>query len=139
MCFFKKKVEPETVNPQVTKKIQLAELYNLLHAHFPQTQILMSDQEKYLCHYDDIALFLAQDETNKAKFTYETYDCDDFAFRLKGQFSIPGWSGLALGICWTQTHALNLFVSEDKKIYFLEPQNDTITEVIDGIPRIIIM
>jgi len=57
--------------------------------------------------------------------------CDDFALALAGEFSIPGWSALALGIMWTSTHAFNIFVDESEKIWFLEPQTDDILPIED--------
>jgi hypothetical protein len=128
MCFFKKKIEPETTKPTSTEKITLANLYNLLHAKYPQAQIFIGLEQPKLCHYDDVAMFLAQDETNKMGYVVGERTCVHFAFRLKGQFSVPGWSDLCLGICWTSDHALNLMVTEDKKILFIEPQNDTIKD-----------
>jgi|TARA_Y100000310_G_scaffold23392_1_gene22375 hypothetical protein len=142
MClsFFNRKpiVEPETVDPQSTIEIELAELHTLLTSTAPDANIILADNWKYLCSYEDVALFLAQDQTNKVEYISEEFDCDDFSFRLKGQFSIPGWAALALGICWTNNHALNCFVDEDKKLWFIEPQNDTITDVLENI-RLIIM
>ena len=50
--------------------------------------------------------------------------CDDLACRLTGQFSAPARSALATGIMWTDVNALNCFVAEGRKLYYLEPQND---------------
>ena len=138
MCWWikKKVISPETLTPKSTEKITCAELTSLLKNYVPTAQIIMADNWKYLCHYDDIALFLAQDQTNKMEWIEETRDCDDFAFRLKGQFSIPSWSGLALGICWTTepySHALNAMVTEDMKLWLIEPQSD---EIIDNLKDI---
>ena len=64
-------------------------------------------------------------------FVAEDRDCDDFSYRLMGQFSIRGWSQLCLGIVWTHTHALNCFVDENKKLWFIEPQTDKIQEGLE--------
>ena len=135
MCIFKKKpvVSPEKIKPTSSEKIRLAEIASLLKNYEPMAQIIMADNWKYLCSYNDTALFLIQDETNKMEYKPEEYDCDDFTFRLKGQFSIPLWSNLALGICWTTTHALNCFISEGKKVLFIEPQTDEIKSFVEGI------
>jgi len=128
MCFFKKKIEPETTLPKSNEIITLTELATMLHSKYQEASIHLSDSTYLLCDYDDVALFLAQDQTNKYGYSLEDYDCDDFAYRLMGQFSIPDWSNLCLGIIWTATHAFNLFISEDREIFFIEPQNDTISE-----------
>ena len=133
MCWFKKKVipipvEPETIEPRSTARINLAELQPLLQKAAPGAEIIMADNWKYLCHDDDIALFLAQDETNKMGYVVDKRDCDDFSYRLMGQFSIPKWSDLAFGICWTDVHALNVFIDEVRRLWFIEPQTDEINE-----------
>ena len=143
MCFSKlfhkqEPISPESLKPQSTVQIELAELRDLLTSTAPGASIIMADNWKLLCNYEDVALFLAQDQTNKTDYESEEYDCDDFSFRLKGQFSIPGWAALALGICWTNDHALNCFMDEDKKLWFIEPQTDTITDTLENI-RLIIM
>ena len=142
MCLslFNKKptIDPEAVEPQSTAKIEGLELQALLTIAAPSASVFMADNWKLLCNYEDVALFLAQDQTNKVEYISEEFDCDDFSFRLKGQFSIPGWAALALGICWTNDHALNCFVDEDRKLWFIEPQNDTIIDTLENI-RLIIM
>lgn len=55
--------------------------------------------------------------------------CDDFSFRLMGQFSTPKMADLAFGIAISQTHAYNIFVDSSEKIYIIEPQTDNILPV----------
>ena len=59
----------------------------------------------------------------------EVAACDDFAYRLKGQFSIPGWAELAIGIIWTKTHAQNCVVDTNLDFWVIEPQNDNLMGV----------
>ncbi len=135
MCnWFKKKtpVEPERLLPTSTKMVTRHKIEAIFRQRFPDGHLYLSDKERYLlCSYDDIALFLAQDGTNKYDSEYEVYDCDDYALRLAGQFSIPTWSALALGIMWTELHALNLFITEDEELLFIEPQLDEIQEFLE--------
>ena len=135
----KPKVEPETIKPTSTKRITLEELYALLKDKFPTAEIYLSDRDYLLCHYDDIALFLAQDETNKMTYIAEERDCDDFSYRLMGQFSIPDWSDLCFGIIWSTTHAENVAITEDMKVVFVEPQNDQLSDTISGDIRFIMI
>lgn len=121
-------VEPETIKPTSTKRISISELGMLIRGKYPECKMYLSDRRYRLCSYDDIALFLAQDETNKMGYIPEKRDCDDFSYRLMGQFSIPEWSDLCFGIIWTYTHAFNCFVTEDKELLFVEPQNDIISK-----------
>lgn len=81
-----------------------------------------------LAAYDDIAVFLAQDQTNKYEYKMPDYVCSDYSFRLMGEFSVPGWSEVTFGIVWTNLHALCCVLTEDRKFYFVEPQTDELKE-----------
>jgi len=112
--------------PTSTERITFARLHNLLVTKFPDAQVFLSDANYKLCSLDDIALFLAQDQTNHAEYKAESFDCDDFSYRLMGQFSFHPWSDLAIGIVWTDKHALNIFIDELYNAWFIEPQDDTV-------------
>jgi len=112
--------------PTSTLEIGIARLRNLLRAKFPDAQIFVSDWTTKLCDPHDIKYFLKQDKTNHRKYIAEKYDCDDFAYRLLGQFAVPGWAELAFGLVWTDLHALNCFVDSAGKFWYIEPQKDTI-------------
>jgi len=115
--------------PNKQKVLTGAQVLQILRDRFPEGDIHISDAHSYFaCSYDDIAYFLAQDETNRFEYKDQSYDCDDFAARLFGQFSVPGWSDLCIGKMWTEKHALNLMIDEDQKVWFIEPQSDTIKE-----------
>lgn len=127
MCnLFKRKQSPSPLKPIIRAEITLTELYALLRKKFPDSYIFLSDTVKYLCDIEDINTFLEQDHTNRMKYVSEKFDCDDFAYRLMGQFSIPGWSELAKAIVWTDRHALNAFVDTNGEWWFIEPQTDDI-------------
>jgi len=124
--WFWRKSIPEKIKPTSQRVISMGELYNLLRKRFPKGELYLSDHLYLLCSKADISKFLQQDATNKYKYQPEKFDCDDFAYRLMGQFSVPDWSYLAFGLVWTDRHALNCFVTEDLEFYFIEPQNDVI-------------
>ncbi len=119
------------VPPSSTKEIDITRLRNLLQARFPDAQIFLSDRKYKLCNIDDIYRFIGQDKTNKMEFEDDWLDCDDFTYRLLGQFSIPGWASLAFGMCWTDKHALNVLVTEEREVKFLEPQTDEIKDKLE--------
>ena len=117
----------EELRPPVSdKSIKIDELRRLLRGQFPDAQIFLSDMDYKLCSIDDVNYFLKQDKTDKIKYQREYWDCDDASYRLLGQFSIPGWSALCFGICWSDLHSLNCFLDEAKQFWFVEPQKDTI-------------
>ena len=124
----KEEAEPgewwETNLPTSQEVITGTDLWKLLNEKFPNVPLYLSDALYLLAKYDDIALFLAQDQTNKFEYKSQSFDCDNFSYRLMGQFSVPEWSALTFGIMWTQKHALNIVVTEDKEVFFVEPQAD---------------
>ncbi len=145
MCWlnklFSNKMPPEPVpapmpvpepKPEIQKQVDGAYIFNILNAVKPSaTHIYLSDNLYWLCSEADIKTFLAMDATNKDQFVVDAHDCDDFSYRLMGQLSVPDWSGIAFGIAWTNLHALNCFISEAGKFYFIEPQNDHLQEKLE--------
>lgn len=71
-------------------------------------------------------------KNNLARFPYikEERDCDDFSFMLIG--GLKYWdSDLAAGIIWGEdpeddSHAFNWVIGTDNKIWFIEPQTNTV-------------
>lgn len=120
--------------PSATRKqVDGNYIFNILNAVTPSaTHIYISDNQYWLCSKVDIDTFLSLDATNKTPYVAEEHDCDDFSYRLMGQLSIPGWSGIAFGIVWTNLHALNCLISEEGKFYFIEPQNDKLQESLES-------
>lgn len=119
--------------PVIRAEISYAELESLLSEKAPEAQLYISDLTQYLCDIEDINAFLAQDETNRMKYTGELgFDCDDFAYRLQGQFSTPEWSKIAVGIIWTNKHALNVCIDANKDLWWIEPQSDSVQSSLEA-------
>ena len=130
--FWHRLFKSKTIYPTSRAVVSYQGLYTILRQRFPdEGQLYLSDRIYRLPSKEDIKAFLAQDKTNHEKYVAEDYDCDDFAYRLMGQFSVPIWSALAFGIVWTDLHALNCCVAENQKFYFIEPQNDKIMENLE--------
>ena len=104
----------------------------LLKGRFPGAQIWLSDGDYKLCSPEYIDTILELDDSNKREYVVTTYDCDDFAYRLMGQLSVPEYSDLAFGIVWTDKHAMNVFVDNTKQVWFIEPQTDGRFQEISG-------
>ncbi len=133
MGLSKYKLEPVLPPPASTEEVDIGELRRLLaFVTGSGGRVFLSDTTKYLlCNQADINRFVAADLTDKVKYEDERMDCDDFALRLAGQFSVPGWSALALGLMWTNIHALNCFITEDRRLWYLEPQTDKILDKLE--------
>ncbi len=119
--------------PVVRGEISIDELWALLNQKFPGAQLFISDYTQFLCDIEDINAFLSQDETNRILYTGELgFDCDDFAYRLQGQFSTPEWAKIAIGIIWTDTHALNICIDANRDIWLIEPQSDKVQSNLES-------
>lgn len=78
--------------------------------------------------------FLDDNPVSKRKYVEEKHDCDDFAYILQGDMT--RWdSDLAFGIIHGRdaggnSHAWNVCIGTDKKVWFVEPQDDTVCKVV---------
>ncbi len=80
----------------------------------------------------DMEKFLVKDKTSLRKYyVTEFFDCDDFAFRLKGNITTQNNADIAFFIVWTSTHAFNAFIDHNHKVWFIEPQTDEILDPVD--------
>ena len=114
----------------VIGKYDINEVLTLLKSEFPNASILLSDLEYEKISKEDLIKFLRSDDTDLYQYKPEIFDCDDFSYRLMGQLSIPGYSGIPFGIVWTKTprggHALNCFIDENCNVWLVEPQSDKV-------------
>ena len=97
----------------------------------------LADSEYTATTKEQLMTFLKADLTNLRQYQPEIFDCDDFAAVLYGNVkSIAG--NLAFGFAWvnwqdekgrTIAHAVNVaYLVNENKVYFIEPQNDSIFE-----------
>jgi len=110
--------------PDEWQKVDYTVILEKLLEVYPFAKIYLSDRYYYTCPRLDVAAFLAIDDTDKAHYVSEFHDCDDFSFRLMGQFSVKPYSGLAFGIAWSRTHAYNIVVVTNEGVFIVEPQTD---------------
>jgi hypothetical protein len=126
--------EPVPDEPKPTKAVQVTgqQVFEVIEKVVPQAaHVYLSDNIYWLCSREDVDTFLKFDDTNRAKYVTEQHDCDDFSYRLMGQLSDQVWSGIAFGIVWTDVHALNCFIDENFKLWFVEPQTGAVKDKLD--------
>jgi len=132
----------EIAPPRITDYIGWDELRSLLKGACKEPTIYLSDTSYALISKSEMLRFLKEDLVDLAKYTPEYYDCDDFSFRLHGALSLPVWGGIAFGIAWSATHAYNIFVDDERKVWIIEPQTDQLMKPSNVSPydtRLIIM
>jgi len=115
--------------PVERRKITGAELHHIIRDKFPAGDICLSDpwaEAHYsLCDIEDIEAFLDADETNRHQYIAHKFDCDNFARLLWGQFGRPEWAHFAIGLFWSDRHAMVAAVDTNEDLWLIEPQNDT--------------
>ena len=90
----------------------------------------VTDRTFKLVDIDHLRGFLVGNPVSERKYVKERHDCDDFAYILQGDMT--RWdSDLAFGIIHGRnangdSHAWNVCIGIDRKIYFIEPQTDEV-------------
>jgi hypothetical protein len=93
----------------------------------------ITDRSFKLVDIDHLRGFLYENPVSKRKYVKEEHDCDDFAYILQGD--VTRWdSDLAFGIIHGRdangnSHAWNVCIGLDMKVWFIEPQNDAVWKV----------
>ena len=108
------------------------EVSSILIEKFQDAPLYLPDAYYKTCSKLDMERFLDWDMTNRERFETDSWDCDDFSWRLKGNITIKPWSSVPFFVVWTDLHALNGFISEDRKWHFVEPQTDTIHDSLEA-------
>jgi len=132
--------------PQVIKTIDAQQVIKLYTDFFPDLMnnlnaiMKIYDNEFEVTTISDVLRFVEWDKTNFNPYDLKAFDCDDFAAHLWGNFACYGWSALPVSLLVGQiygaSHAICSVIAcpsetEPEKIYFIEPQNDTIIREVD--------
>ena len=119
----------QTHLPDNWKQGDYTDVFEALNPFAPFAKIYLADRDYYFCEAEEIREFLEVDLTDRETYISETHDCDDFSFRLMGQFHEKPYSALAFGIAWSQVHAFNIFIDKIGTVWVVEPQNDQVTRL----------
>lgn len=103
--------------------------------------IRFGDGTYYLPTIQEVREILSKSQADRRTWLAERFDCDDFAYVLKGEMSIHAYDtgdiryGLCVGMVWGNFawvkgyHAVNWFIASDGALRFIEPQNDSVYDV----------
>ena len=95
--------------------------------------IYIPDKHMDLVNEKDAKEFLAQDLTDREPYVKELFDCDDYARNVYNNARNYGLRIKEMNWCWAEIwirgHALNLYVTQDFKVIFIEPQTDKETTI----------
>ena len=120
-----KRLKPERKKRQPSLKRLLSK-----KMHCSRRSIHVSDPHFDPISNKDMADFLSFDRTDNAKWKEDIWDCDNFGLQFAAaaqRYFAPRGLNAAVGIIWTNAHAFNWYLNTAMEIYFIEPQDDTIT------------
>jgi len=121
-------IKPPLPKPTERRKVTGEELYQIIRDKYPEGDIHLSDpwsEAAYsLCDIEDVEVFLDVDEINHYQYVRHKFDCDNFARLLWGQFGIPEWAHFAVGLFWSDVHAMVICVDANEDVWLIEPQTD---------------
>ena len=123
MCFLKLKVSKIKPRGTIDEHLAASILLDKLEEMNCKAEIYLPDAKMKVYNKEDVKKFLSLDEIDRILYVAEEMDCDDFAAELFSKFA---------GIVWTNTHAFNWFISENEELFFVEPQNDKISQTLES-------
>jgi hypothetical protein len=113
-------------------ELSMNDAYQILLKVFPGASIYMPDLTYKTAPASEVQKIIDWSGSKNEKYLTEQFDCDDFAWLLMGSVSFYPWSALPFGTIWTNKHALNFFIDDQKKLWFVEPQNGKIQDTLEA-------
>ena len=107
--------------PKVCGVIKYSDAWAILKPH--TQHLFLSDPNYILPNKLDAERFSSESLIKSNKYLTNAYDCDNFSYSMKGFWS-DSLSSYAFGIAWSQKHAFNVCIDENKKLWIVEPQNN---------------
>jgi len=107
--------------PPVLGTITFQEVYNILRQLTPI--VFISDSYFKTTSMEEARKFCINTKVWTKKWVLEDHDCDDFSFAMQGYWH-QGLYSFAFGIMWSETHAFNFLIDNNKQLWIVEPQNN---------------
>lgn len=98
----------------------------------------ISDKEFKTMSLKQFTRILQYSPVRYIPYSKKYFDCDNYSFALMGLMKLFV-GDISFGIVWTDTHAFNFFIDKDHKLWFVEPQNNKIVDMINGPIRIMMI
>ena len=123
-----KNLERDMIDPEeaeVLGKLTNRELEEILMSYnISYSNIYVSDRNFSLTSVEEAKRF---NEETKVQYTLAyigNYDCDEFAAALYGYWNHDR-KQFAFGLAWSNTHAFNVMIDENRILWVIEPQKNT--------------
>lgn len=126
----KKDLNPDEY-PKKLGTIALNKLYSLIRRDTGCKDVFLSDNVYNTTSIQEAMRFIKREvELSRDDYMSEAFDCDNFTIALKNYWNGPNMH-FPLGIAWSHKHAFNIFVDNDEKIWFIEPQSSMMYDIKD--------
>lgn len=104
-------------------------LWTAIHNYQIPFGFLPHDPEFSMPPKEDTLKFLAWDLTDEPPYIKDDRDCDKYARRLWSRYAwLTPWNNLGYVLDLSGGHAYNCFVTEDARVWIIEPQSDRVWE-----------
>lgn len=118
--------------PSIQKLVGYTTIKTELFKKFPSCAVFVTDEKFMTTTQDEFKKLLEVNHMKNRKWTWDKYDCDNYAFSLKALIGdIIG--NLTFGIVFVDKaggkHALNIFRDNKGEYFYVEPQNNKIFSV----------
>ena len=114
-------IRKDIPQPAVLGTITLKDCYALLQPLC--SDIYLSDEYFSLTSKDKALTFSEATKVQYVDWIANDHDCDNFSFALLGYWS-DSLKSFAFGIAWSNTHAFNLMIDNNKQVWIVEPQSN---------------
>ncbi len=129
LAYFKKCAKATTLeNPECLGIISNTELYSLLKPYCDEVHL--SDRVYGLTSVEEAKEYSELTKVAVNDWEKDKFDCDEFSFALMGYWNLDLYQ-FSFGIAWSKTHAFNIFVDNEKKVYVVEPQSNRFYKIDD--------
>lgn len=112
--------EPEGI-PEIKGEITIGEIRVLLGKYCKN--LFISDPYFKTTSMEEAKRYSAESLIQTRSYMKEIHDCDNFSYALNGYWS-DSLKSFCFGIAWSDIHAFNILISNDKQIWICEPQNN---------------
>ena len=99
---------------------------------WPSFNLYLGDAEYYCPPKRDVEEILELSKVDRYQWTEDLFDCDDFAHVLKAHFAEAAYKdgqrrkAHCFGVVWgslPDAHAINWVITDDRQLWFIEPQS----------------
>lgn len=96
---------------------------DIIEQYGNRAELYLPDNHMKIYNYATVVADAGLEWVDTLVYVVEEHDCDDFGRKLFGL-----WAGLT----WSDVHALNWFIDENNKFWFIEPQSKKIADKLDA-------